>query len=116
MTSWFAIALAEIRTEQILREKANVNSVNGFTKMIGRPPLFSIYSHKSDMLKGYNFSMEDTRKGFSFVKNNIHNGKGLEQSLIASPPAPLPQEDETYFLLCSTSSIDICNILQPMGS
>ena len=83
MTSWFAIALAEIRTEQILREKANVNSVNGFTKMIGRPPLFSIYSHKSDMLKGYNFSMEDTRKRFSFVKNNIYNGKGLEQSLIA---------------------------------
>ena len=36
--------------------------------MTGRPPFLPIYSHEADIWKGYNFSMEDTRKGYLLSK------------------------------------------------
>ena len=36
--------------------------------MTGRPPFLPIYSHEADIWKGYNFSMEDIRKGYLLLK------------------------------------------------
>ena len=51
--------------------------------MTARPLFLPIYYPESDMWKRYNFSMEDARKGYPFVKNGIYKGKGLQQSFIA---------------------------------
>ena len=46
----------------------HVNSVKGYTKMTRRPPFLPIYSHEAHIWKGYNFSMEYTRKGYLLSK------------------------------------------------
>ena len=72
----------------------HVNSVKGYSKMTGRPPFLPSYSHEADIWKGYNFSMEDTRKGYLLSKivylririRDWTSGRSLSEALLSSLP------------------------------
>ena len=58
--------------EALWQYHLHVNSVKGYTKMTGRPPVLAIYAREADKKlykKGTTFnSMEDIRKGYLLLK------------------------------------------------
>ena len=59
--------------------------------MTRRPPFLPIYSHESDMYKGYDFSREDTRKGYLQSKMVYIGVRDWNNALLRSLRPPLPR-------------------------